>query len=301
MNEESFALSNRSVRQVFDRAADTYDAAAVLQAEVGRRLLERLDYLRINPALVVDLGTGTGLALDALRDRYPSAHIVGIDISEGMLRRARKRGRWLRRPQVLAADARALPLADRSVDLLYANLLLPWCVQIDQVWAEISRVLRPGGAMLCTTLGPDTLMELRAATQALDSAAVHVHAFIDMHDIGDALIRHRIAEPVMDAEKLQLSYPSVEGLIRDLRQTGSGNIAAGRRHGLNRYLTAGSIARHYPGSDSAAGISATIEVVYGHGWASEESGQTTMGVETYVPVASLQRRKVDAYSVKKPL
>ena len=289
MSEKDFELRDDEVRRVFDRAADTYDAAAVLQREIGKRLLERLDYLRIDPSVIVDLGTGTGLSLDDLRVRYPSARVVGIDISEGMLRRAHKRGRWFRRPTVLAANAMALPLMDNSVDLIYSNLMLPWCSQPDDVWSEISRVLRPGGALLCTTLGPDTLLELRTALSALDPTGIHIHAFIDMHDIGDALIRHRIAEPVMDVEKLQVHYSSLDDLIRDLRQTGSTNIVASRRRGPYRCLTLNAIARHYPDIDDRGRFSATVEVVYGHGWATTDKPAVSAGTTTVIPVASLQR------------
>jgi malonyl-CoA O-methyltransferase len=283
-------MHDDEVRRVFDRAADTYDAAAILQCEIGKRLLERLDYLRIDPSVIVDLGTGTGQALDDLRVRYPSARVVGIDISEDMLQRARKRGRWFRRPLVIAANATSLPLMDNSVDLIYSNLMLPWCSHPDDVWSEVSRVLRPGGALLCTTLGPDTLLELRAALSVLDPGGIHVHAFFDMHDIGDALIRHRIAEPVMDVEKLRVNYSSLDDLIGDLRHTGSTNIVAERRRGPYRRLTLNAIASHYPDIDDRGRFSATVEVVYGHGWATTDKPAGSAGTTTLIPVHSLQRR-----------
>lgn len=293
MNETDYELRIDEVRRVFDRAAGSYDAAAVVQREIGNRLLDRLDYLRIEPALVVDLGTGTGLALDQLRARYPSARIVGIDISERMLRRARTRGRWFRRPLLLAANAVALPLADNSVDLIYSNLMLPWCSQPDDVWREVSRVLRPGGALLCTTFGPDTLLELRMALSALDPSGIHIHAFIDMHDIGDALLRHRITESVMDAEKLEISYASVGELIRELRRTGASNITAGRRRGPHRRLTVESIAHQYPGGRDKGRITATVEVVYGHGWAAQDKPQRVSSGEIRVDVNSLTRHNIE--------
>ena len=290
LSDRQYMLHEDDVRRIFNRAAATYDEAAVLQLEVGKRLLERLDYLRIEPVRVVDLGTGTGSALDALHRRYPAAQIIGIDIAEGMLRRARQCEGSL--PRLLAAaDASALPLADHSVDLVYSNLMLPWCPQPERVWAEIERVLHPGGALLCTTLGPDTLMELRTALAILDGAVVHVHAFIDMHDIGDALIRHRIAEPVVDAERLRVDYASLGDLIDDLRQTGSSNIATGRRRGLGRCLTLAALAQHYPGADRNGCVSATVEVVYGHGWAAPERIPETVRPEVFVPLAALGGRK----------
>ena len=289
LSDQRYMLHEDDVRRVFNRAAATYDDAAVLQLEVGKRLLYRLNYLRIEPIQVVDLGTGTGLALGALHRRYPAAQIIGIDIAEGMLHRARQRGGPSR---LLAADASALPLANHSIDLIYSNLMLPWCSKPECVWAEIERVLRPGGVMLCTTLGPDTLTELRTALATLDSTEVHVHAFIDMHDIGDALIRHRLADPVMDTERLRVDYASLEDLIDDLRRTGSSNIAAGRRRGLNRCITPAALTRHYPGTDHNGRVSATVEVVYGHSWAALEHTHAAVPSEVFVPLAALKGRKI---------
>ena len=292
--EHAAALCLEDVRRAFDRAAGTYDEAAVVQNEIGNRLLERLDYLRINPSVVVDLGSGTGGALDALRQRYSSATLLAIDLSESMLKRARKRGRWFKRPSVIAADASAIPLADSSVDLLFSNLMLPWCLDLEAVWGEINRVLRPGGALLFSSLGPDTLTELRGATAVEGGGSQRVHPFIDMHDIGDALIRNGITDPVMDAETIQVHYASVSALINDLRCSGSSNVLAGRSRGLAG-ISRTALENRYPRAQSNAAVCATVEVVYGHGWAGERGVSTGVATgvsgEVRVPLTALRRSK----------
>ena len=289
MDNSEYQLSLDQVKRVFNRAAGTYQAASVVQQEIGQRLLDRLNYLRIDPKVVIDLGCGTGGALEALRSRYPKAGVVGLDISEGMLGVARKCGRWFRRPRLVAADAASLPLADDCADLIYSNLMLPWCSDPEPVWAELQRVLRPGGAVLFTTLGPDTLQELRAATSAIDSRQPHVHAFTDMHDIGDALLRHGIADPVMDAEKIRVEYASPAALVLELRRSGSTNIIGNRRRGLGGPISLRELSEQYPESNAGGKTVATVEVVYGHGWAAASGGSKDTSGEVFVPLSSLRR------------
>ncbi|CAG0911939.1 unnamed protein product, partial [Cyprideis torosa] len=182
-------------------AAARYDAAAALQQEVANRLLGRLDYIRHQPATVVDLGAGTGYCSERLLKRYPKSRLLAMDFAEGMLERARKRGRLLRRPLPVCGDARALPVADDSVDLLFSSLMLQWCHPVDEYFGEFNRVLRPGGLLMFSTFGPDTLRELKSAWGEVDKA-VHVHNFLDMHDLGDAMVRSGLADPVVDAERI---------------------------------------------------------------------------------------------------
>jgi malonyl-CoA O-methyltransferase len=183
----AYALDTSRVRRSFDRAATTYDAAAVLHAEVRGNLLARLDLMALAPRVVVDAGAGTGHASRALIRRYPKALVIALDSSARMLQAAGRRQSWLRRFARVHADAERLPLADSSVDLILSNLMLQWC-NPDPVFAEFRRVLAPQGLFSFTTLGPDTLRELRSAWSEVDSRT-HVNQFIDMHDIGDALVR----------------------------------------------------------------------------------------------------------------
>ena len=259
----------RWVRRSFDRAAATYDAAAVLQAEVRNSLLERLDLTRLEPRVVLDLGAATGLGTRALKQRYPSARVIAVDSSTSMLRIAGRRRRWFRPFALVCADAARLPFADATVDVAFSNLLLPWC-DPDALFAELRRVLAPRGLLTLTGLGPDTLKELRTAWSAADPY-IRVGEFIDMHDVGDALVRAGFAAPVLDVEHYTLRYADVHGLTADLKATGARNAAAGRLKGLTspRKLAAMQVA--YETFRESGRLPATCEVVFAQAWAPLET------------------------------
>src|ERR1700675_3643578 len=226
----AYALDTSRVRRSFDRAAATYDAAAVLHAEVRDNLLSRLDLMALAPRVVVDAGAGTGHTSRALIRRYPKALVIAFDSSPRMLQAAGRRQSWLRRFARVCADAECLPLADGSADLILSNLMLQWC-NPTQVFAEFRRALAPHGLLTFTTLGPDTLRELRGAWAEVDSRT-HVHQFIDMHDLGDALVRGGFASPVLDVERYTLTYTDVRRIAADLKATGARNATVGRAKGL---------------------------------------------------------------------
>ena len=277
---DEFSLDSKQVRRAFDRAARDYDAAAVLQREVGERLLERLELTTVVPARVLDVGCGTGRPTRALVERYPRAQVLGADIAPNMLKEARRRPwylPWKKTAGFICAEAAALPLAAMSCDILYASLVLQWCEDLDSTLLEWRRLLRPHGLLLFSTLGPDTLKELRAAWSEVDGFN-HVNRFLDMHDIGDALIRAGFVEPVMDVEQVTLTYPDANGLMRDLKHIGAHNVTAGRGRGLTgrRRLTA--FADAYERWRRDGRLPATYEVVYGTAWAPK-----------FMPTAALYR------------
>ena len=266
MKEHVFAAKG-SARRAFERAATTYDASAVLHREVGQRLFEHLDPIRIEPRRIVDLGCGTGPAFEALGKRYPQADLIGVDFSTAMLRRARARTGWLRRtfghrgPRLVCTDAERLPLAHGSVDFVLSNLALQWC-RPENVFAEAARVLPTGGLFMFSTLGPDTLKELRAA---FDEQR-HVHDFVDMHDLGDALVHAGFADPVMEMEVITLEYAEVGDLARDLKATGAHNALPARTRGLTTPRRWTRMAERYEAQRRGGALPATYEIVYGHAW-----------------------------------
>lgn len=257
------------VRRAFDRAASDYDRFAVLQREIADRLLQRLDYCRIEPRRVLDLGAGTGYASEALLRRYRGAQVVALDLAPAMLARARRRGGWLRRPLPVCGDAEVLPLADRSLDLIVSSTTLQWCNDLAGTFAECLRVLRPGGLLMFTTFGPDTLRELRSAWSAVDGFT-HVSPFADMHDIGDALVHARFADPVMDTERLTLTYSRLADLMADLRGIGSRNATRERPRGLTGPRRLAALEAAYESHRSEDRLPASYEVVYGHAWAPQQ-------------------------------
>lgn len=258
------------MRRSFDKAATTYDQAAVLQREVCVRALERLDLVKLDPAAIIDAGCGTGFASLALHKRYPRAKLVALDIAPAMLRKARSRipvwRKWIgsSRDVFVCGDNERLPLRSACVDMLWSNLAFQWVNDLPAVFAESQRVLRPGGLLMFTTFGPDTLKELRAACAA--DGKVHVNRFIDMHDIGDMMIGAGFADPVMDMEYVTLTYTDVRSVMRELKALGAHNVAVGRNRGLTGKQTLREIERRYESFREAERLPATFEIIYGHAW-----------------------------------
>jgi malonyl-CoA O-methyltransferase len=281
MQPSDWLPDKAQMRRSFEAAAAGYDAAAVLQKEVGGRLLERLDLMKIQPSAILDLGAGTGQCIPGLFARYPRAQVIALDIAWSMVARARDRGRWLRRPRCVCGDAERLPFASGRFDLVFSNLTLQWCNGLETAFGELQRVLRPGGLLLFTTLGPDTLRELRHSWAAVDGYS-HVNMFLDMHDVGDALVRARFADPVMDVERLTLTYPDLKRLMRDLKRIGAHNVTAGRPRGLTGKSRMHRLTEAYESFRRDDLLPASYEVVHGHAWATSE--------EISVPVETLRRR-----------
>lgn len=268
--EEPAGMERRWARRSFERAAASYDAAAVLQPEIGQRMLERLNYIKLAPSRIVDAGCGTGKLTRQLRARYPAAMTVALDWALGMLRQSRRREPWWKRWRPgsglahVCADMERLPLQAECADLLWSNLALPWCNDPERVFAEACRVLRPGGLLLFSSFGPDTLRELRAAFAA--DRRIHVHAFVDMHDLGDMLVKQGFADPVMDMEMITVTYAALPDLLRDLKAAGAHNIAQGRRRGLTGRAVLEAATRAYETFRRDGRLPASCEVIYGHAW-----------------------------------
>jgi malonyl-CoA O-methyltransferase len=258
------ALDVGWVRRSFDRAAKTYDAAAVLHKEVRANLLERLQLTALAPRVVLDAGAGTAHASRVLKRRYPKALVIALDSSMGMLKAARAQASWLRPFRRVCADAELLPLADASVDLIVSNLMLQWC-NPDAVFAEFRRVLAPQGLLAFSTLGPDTLRELRSAWRRAD-LGTHVQTFIDMHDLGDALVRNGFVAPVLDVERLTLEYQQVQQMAADLKATGAHNASTDRAKGLTGPRKYAAMRREYESFRREGRLPATYEVVFAHAW-----------------------------------
>ena len=270
---DALALDKRMVRRAFERAAASYDAAAALQNEVCRRMLARLDYIRIAPATILDAGSGTGNAVRGLLGRYPGARLIALDLALAMARRARSRRSWWRallgrsggRLSALCGDIEQLPLAPACAGMIWSNLALQWSNEPKRAFAEMHRVLAPGGLLMFSTFGPDTLKELRAAFGSVDRHT-HVHRFIDMHDLGDALVACGFADPVMDMEIVTLTYADLRELMRDLKAIGAHNVTRGRAAALTGKSVLARVAQNYEAARREGRLPATFEVIYGHAW-----------------------------------
>jgi malonyl-CoA O-methyltransferase len=242
---------------------------------------ERLDMIRLSPGRILDAGCGTGFAFPLLNRRYPEAHLVGLDLAHAMLNQARlhlPRPSLLRRlaaplsgryPPLLGGDMEALPLAAGCVDLIWSNLAMQWISDHEAAFRDMRRVLRPGGLLMFSTFGPDTLRELRAAFSGLDGYD-HVNRFTDMHDIGDALVHAGYSSPVMEMEYLTLTYANLKGVLRDLKGIGAHTVLQGRRQGLMGKREWQMLVDNYEQFRLEGRLPATYEVIYGHAWVGEK-------------------------------
>ena len=268
---KAFEIDKRALRHAFNRAARSYDTAAVLQREVCNRMLERLDYIKYKPTRVLDAGCGTGWGTRQLAQRYVSAHVVALDIAQGMLQAARDKSGWWRKlfasgkSSYVCADVEALPLAANSMELVWSNLTVQWCNDLPATFIELQRVLKVEGLLMFSTFGPDTLKELRAAFDRVDGYN-HINRFADMHDIGDMLVAAGFAEPVMDMEYITLTYHDVKAVMQDLRNIGAHNVTAGRSQGMMGRKAWNTVLTNYETMRRDGKLPATFEVIYGHAW-----------------------------------
>jgi len=282
----AFALpEKRAARRGFDRAAATFDGAGFLHDETRARLLARLDFMRLAPRTVVDLGCATGRTARALAERYGEARVLAVDSSVAMLRAARG-------PAVTAVggDAERLPLRDGTAQRDCANLTLPWC-DPRALFVEAARVLEPGGLLLFATLGPDSLQEVRRAWSGIDTQ-IHVHAAFDMHDLGDLAGAAGLAEPVLDVDRLEVTYADLGALVRDLRACGAMNVAAGRRRGLTGVRRWQAFERRLLEQRRDGRFAVTVEMVFGQAWGRGPVARKRGGPpgEVAVAVESIGRR-----------
>ena len=260
-----FRLDRAGVRASFDRASASYEAAAGLQARVAAELLERLAVFAFAPGVVLDLGAGTGRVARELKRRYRRALVIALDLAPGMLREARRYQQWWRRFERVCGDALRLPLADASVDVVFSSLMLQWCEPLDTALAECRRVLKPDGFFAFSTFGPDTLHELRGAWASADGYN-HVNHFVDVHEVGDALVRAGLMEPVLDVDRVEVGYPDALSLMRDLKAIGAHNVTAGRPRALAGRARLKRMQDAYEALRRDDRLPATYEVIYGASW-----------------------------------
>ena len=269
---------------------------AVLEA-ISQQVLERLPLLLIEPTQLLDLGCRGGQQFDALAALYPNCAITGVTLDgadtrdEGIAAAKKPRPGWLNRfslfdraavPEIVRADPHFLPFDDQHFDLVVSNLCLPFCQNPKQVFMEVARVLKPGGAFLFSSLGPDTLLEYRQLWAKLDRYP-HVSGLIDMHDLGDSMLGAGLADPVLDRDTLRLEYPSVAALENELQVFGLVNLAHGRRRGLLAPTLVSQI--HQESTPFSVGL----ELVHGHAWKAEHTRiKNSTNDEYRIPVSELK-------------
>ncbi len=294
-------LDKHAMRRSFDRAASSYDQHAVLQREVELRLFERLEFRRSEPVTILDLGCGTGSASRLLAGQFQQAMVIALDWSPCMLKQADAENRadsdLVGKVHPLNADMHLLPLAARSVDLVFSNLALQWSYDLPAIFREFRRVMKAQAMLVFTSFGPDTLHELKQAWRTVDDMP-HVNDFPDMHDIGDELLAAGFREPVMDTERLTLEYPDVMALMRELKSLGEQNSASRRLRGLTGKKRMAGMLQAYEKFQRDARYPASFEVIYGAAFAPAE-GQPVKTPEGDVATFSVDMLRVRSARNKK--
>ena len=257
------------MRESFANSAATYDGAAFLARETGKRMAERLDYVRLTPARIADIGCATGEGIRELHKRFPKALPLAIDSAAPMLHAARASTslmqRLLRRsPQFLNADVNALPLKAHSLGLIWSNLVLHWLDDPLPAYREMLRTLEIGGLLMFAALGPDTLKEVRRAFQdaGYPSEALPLRSFHDMHDLGDMLLEAGFADPVMDMEIVKITYASPQDLLCDQRHLGVRDALFGHLP----WRDWRRVFRSYLSQRVDGRLPVSFEIIYGHAW-----------------------------------
>ena len=273
-------IDRNAMRLAFEKAASSYDAVAVLQQEVANRLVERMEFMSMKPRCILDAGSGTGFVSQLLAERFPKAKITALDLAFNMLKQAKSKRtfkqRWNKQFRYVNAEVESLPFADASVELIISGLTLQWCQDLPKVFKEFRRVLAPGGLLLFSSFGPDTLKELRQSWAEVDEVP-HVNAFADMHDVGDALVQSGFADPVMDMEMLTVTYKDVKTVMRDLKQIGAHNVMQGRSHNITGKNKLQNMIKAYEQFRVEGLLPVSHEIVYGHAWV-PEARETESGV-----------------------
>ena len=278
---------NTEICKTFNTHAQQYEQEAKIQYEIGERLFDRLQYLKIKPRYILDLGCGPGMFSKRLKKHNPQAQIVGLDLAFLMLRQARIKQNWLNKWSLVTGDMCHLPFAEGVFDLVFANQVIHWSPSLPHVMSELNRVMNVNGCLMFSTLGPDTFCEIRQAWVGVNTYA-HTNDFIDMHDIGDILLSQHFLDPVVDMERISAHYSTLPQLLRALKSQGVRNINGKR----NRGLTGRQSWRHFEENFSLfrteqGKLPLTYEVVYGHAWKGQQRC-LDRGTETVIPVAQLR-------------
>lgn len=268
IHPQRFDIDQSLLIQSFNRAAETYDHYNFLQKHVGQKLIAQLDFIKLQPKHILEIGCGTGFCTTLLREKYPQAQIIALDIAENMLRKAKRTyGDGESSTQYICADATHLPFAPTSFDLIFSNLTLQWLSPYQWIFKEWLRVVRPSGCLLLSTFGPNTLHELRTSWHGVD-VHTHTNQFIDILTTGNDLMHSGWHHPVLDHEDITVRYEQLDQLFKDLKMIGAHNMTLGRHNGLmgkdkwQRFLK--NYADHYRHEGK---YNLSYQVIYAHSFA----------------------------------
>ena len=267
-NDNQYTKNLNHLRAAFENAAFQYDKYSILQRTIADRLDESLEQIKINPITILDLGSGTGYGSQILHKRFRNSYIYQIDLSENMLKVSKKKSpAFFSKDHFVCADINKPPFKEKYFDLIFSNLTLQWCDNLDLVFNEVKYLLKDKGVFLFSSFGPDSLKELRECWASVDDY-VHINAFVDMHDVADALMRVGLMSPILNMENITLTYNDCRQLMKELKYIGAHNINNGRRKTLTGKKRLEKVFQRYESYRVNGVLPATYEVIYGHAWQS---------------------------------
>ena len=251
-----------SVRSTFNKASKSYNDVAFLQKEIANRLLQKLNPLKLIPESILDLGSGTGIFTNLVSSKYSNAKTISLDFALNSITLSNADFK-------VCANANHLPFKTSTIDFVCSNLMLQWIQDPSLVFKEVNRVLKPDSLFFFSSFGPDTLNELKSSWAVVDSGN-HVNNFIDMHDLGDQLTGCGFQSPIMEMEKITLTYSEVEDLMLDLKSLGANKVFSQSKGlvGKNKFT---SMKNMYESYRTDGKIPATYEVIYGHAWTASDN------------------------------
>ncbi|KTC65403.1 biotin synthase (plasmid) [Legionella adelaidensis] len=276
------------VSKSFNKVANDYETFAKVQKEIGLRLFERLELLKITPKYVLDLGSGTGIFTSLLKKKYPKAEVIAFDIAHQMLLTGKKKQTWRLKWNSISGDMLRMPFPDGMIDLVFSNQVIHWSPSLPRLFSEINRIMNVNGCLMFSSLGPDTFCELRKAWGAVDSFA-HANEFLDMHDLGDILLKEQFLDPVVDMEKLVVHYNSFVRLIHALKMQGVRNVHSKRNAGLTGKTAWLKFEEAYNQLKVSDHFPLSYEIVYGHAWKGLQFS-SSHGTEVRIPIAGIRKK-----------
>lgn len=281
-------LNLRHVRSRFDRASAQFDGADFVHRAAADGLIQRMQAITVLPRVIADLGSALGAGSRQLARQFPKARVLSIDQSLQMLKKAKRSRRWFSKVRELQADATQLPLATGSVDLVFANMLLPWINDPSDFLGEVARVLRVDGVFVFSTLGPDSLVEIRMAWDSIDDS-LHVHRFADMHNLGDAVMQAGLSDPVLDIDYLSVTYRDPETLFAEIAAAGARNSLRDRRPTLTGKGRIDAFRERLRRLSDEPVIELNLELVFGHAFG---KGPAQAPGEVRIAPANIGRRRI---------
>lgn len=274
----------KALKKALNQSAKTYDANAKVANLTGGTLIERLQILKINPKKILDIGAGTGQLAEHLNKLYPTASIYNLDLAEQRLQISKRNEHRL----AICTDMHTLPFIDECFDLITTNLCWHWINNVSQTISEAHRVLKPNGAIVLASLGPDSLHELKTAFAEV-SAHAHISPFLDMHDLGDALLKAGFADPVIDVEYINLELQNLQQLFDMLKNTGESNYLTTRHQGLHNKNLIEKVKAVYQKHQKTQTPYATIEIIFAYAWRKDKP-QKLINNEIHIPISKIRKQ-----------